>query len=171
MAHFRGQPCDYPTHWNWQTNQDDQPLIDRLPKIDTFAQLKFLHIHGNRLIRLPPEIINLPKLRALGFENHDNILSLLPDITNLTHLTQLWLMVCHLTDFPIKVTRLTKLKMLDLRNNQLSTLLPEIGNLMKLKRLYLRNNQLSTLPPEIIKLRKLKRLWVEGNPLLTPPQR
>ena len=64
---------------------------------------------------------------------------------------------------------LTNLIKLDLTGNWITTLPPEIGQLNNLVELHLSRNQLTTLPSEICRLKKLKKLDLRENPLTSPP--
>ena len=79
--------------------------------------------------------------------------------------TQLDLSSCGLISLPPEIGQLTSLKWFSCDNNQLTELPPEIGQLTSLEVLSCHNNQLTELPPEIGQLNSLKNLWCNNNQL------
>jgi internalin A len=91
------------------------------------------------------------------------------EISQLTHLQDLYLNSNQLTNLPAEIGQLTNLQNLYLDRNQLTNLPVEIVQLTNLQNLYLDYNQLTNLPTEIGQLTNLSRVEFVGNPLPTLP--
>ncbi len=127
-----------------------------------------LHLSGMGLVSLPPEICQLTNLYWLNLSSNQ-LTALLPEISQLTKLEILDLRDNQLTSLPPEISQLTKLTVLELGGNQLSSLPPEIGQLTKLGMLGLYDNELISLPPEICQLRNLMVLNLSDNQLIALP--
>jgi internalin A len=129
---------------------------------------KKLDLSGNQLMSLPPEITKLTHLTNL-FLGGNQLTSLLPNFTNLTNLRSLSLNFNQLKSLPLEFNKLTKLTSLILSGNRLKSLPPEFTKLTKLTYLTLQNNQLKSLPPEFAKLTNLTTLDLSNNQLTSLP--
>ena len=78
-----------------------------------------------------------------------NLISIPPEIGQLTNLMELYPYQNNLTSLPPEIGQLTNLTNLELYDNQLSVLPPEIGQLINLEELILRINNLNTVPSEM----------------------
>ena len=129
-----------------------------------------LDLSGLGLITLPPEMGQLTALTAL-FLGDNRLTVLPPEIGQLTALTTLDLSGNRLAALPPEIGQLTALTTLDLGGNRLFALPPEIGQLTALTELYLGDNWLSALPPDITRLTALTALDLGGNQLsVLPPE-
>lgn len=80
-------------------------------------------------------------------------------------LTTLYVPHNNLTSLPPALSSLTHLVLLDVSGNKLSSVPPELGMLTNLRELLLFDNQLTNLPAELGTLYQLDLLGIEGNPL------
>jgi Leucine-rich repeat (LRR) protein len=90
---------------------------------------------------------------------------ILPDLSRLTHLEQLYLFKNQLSGFLQNLTGLTHLKVLSLSANKLSGSIPDLSRLTRLEELYLYQNQLSGSLPNLSALINLKHLNLSKNKL------
>lgn len=97
------------------------------------------------------------------------LISLPPEIGQLTNLTQLDLAGNQLTSLPIEIGQLISLTRLIIADNKLIELPAEIGQITNLAHLNLSNNQLTNLSPELWKLTELITLFISDNPLSGVP--
>ena len=103
-------------------------------------KLNLLHLWGNAISTLPPEIIEL-NLSGLNLEKNA------------------------LEELPIEVTELKSLSNLCIAQNELSTLPPELANLKEIRRLLLYSNEFTILPSVICQLPNLRELVLYSNQL------
>ena len=139
--------------------------VDGLRKV---GGQEVLDLSGRALMTLPPEITQLTNLQILNLSG-TQLTTLPPQITQLTNLHTLHLRRTRLATLPPEITRLTKLQTLDLSDNRLTTLPRQVTQLTNLQTLDLSDNQLTTLPPEIIRLTKLHTLHLRLARLTTLP--
>ena len=78
----------------------------------------------------------------------------------LNGITRLDLRDCHLITLPPEVGQLTNLTHLDLGKNQLTNLPPEIGKLTRLKQIFINDTRITRIPKEVTRFRFVK----EGPP-------
>ena len=139
------------------------------PNIQGFERLTLLNIDNNNLEYLPEEIGSLRLLRELHLDS--NQLRKLPTaIANLANLTNLTANSNELQELPPEIGRLIRLESLMLTNNQIVSLPDEISNLCKLNRLWLDGNQITKLPEDICRLGRLERLSIKDNLLPSLPE-
>jgi len=98
-----------------------------------------------------------------------NLITVPPEIGQLSNLQGLFLQVNQLTNLPSEIGQLNNLEVLSLDSNQLTTLPSEIGQLNNLQVLSVSGNQLTNLPSEIGQLGSLQELWLGGNQLTNLP--
>ncbi len=134
-----------------------------------------LDLNDKNLISLPPQIGQLTNLTRLHL-SRNNLRSLPPEIGQLTNLKELYLSgdlldfsLDSLISLPPEIGQLTSLTTLDVRNTNIISLPPEIGQLTNLAALELRNNKLTSLPSEIGQLTNLTTLDVRFNNLTSLP--
>jgi hypothetical protein len=130
-----------------------------------WKELWNLDLTNTRLESLPPEIVELPKLRHLKVSHVQNADGSLEQIAfdQLGDLTELTLKECNLKSFPASILHCAKLEYLNLSDNDIGSLPQDIGNLKNLSRLYLNNCGLTYLPASIGKLIELTMLSLIGN--------
>ena len=92
-----------------------------------------------------------------------NFSAILPRISVLINLRELYLTGNELGKFPKEITRLSNLEIVDLSFNRITKLPRMIRNLVNLEYLFLQGNCLRELPSEISKLEKLQELDLRGN--------
>lgn len=80
-------------------------------------------------------------------------------------LTTLYVPHNNLTTLPPQLSTLSHLILLDASGNRLTAVPPELGMLTSLRELLLFDNQLTNLPSELGTLHQLDMLGIEGNPL------
>ncbi len=129
---------------------------------------KSLDLADLHLLSLPPEIGNLTALTSLDLRN--NSLKGLPsEIFKLSLLTHLNLGGNHLAKLPREICHISTLRQLNLSTNLLTNLPPEVGHLSRLTELNLGFNQLTNLPLDICRLSALTTLDLEANQLTSLP--
>ena len=111
-----------------------------------------------------PDLSNLTSLTQLWA--HSNNLSSLPDLPRLTSLTHLVVYDNELSVLP-DLSRFTSLTLLDVGGNELSAL-PGLSNLTSLTKLWAYDNELSVLP-DLSRFTSLTLLDVGGNELSALP--
>ncbi len=97
------------------------------------------------------------------------LLSLPPEIWQLTALSSFWCSRNRLSSFPAEIGQLKALTELVCSNNQLSSLPAEIGQLEKLTTFHCSYNQLTSLPAEIGQLTALTDFYCFKNQLSSLP--
>jgi hypothetical protein len=98
-----------------------------------------------------------------------DLISLPPELAQLSHLRELYLYNNQLTQIPAELGQLSNLQVLSLHNNQLTQVSAELGQLSNLQELYLHNNQLTQLPAELDQLFNLRGLSLDNNQLTQLP--
>ena len=130
--------------------------------------LKVLFLHGNRLLRLPQEIVELANLETLVLNSNE--LSALPQgFGRLSALKILGLSYNRFRSLPQEVTCLANLIEFEISDNSVSSLPATIGRLSNLRLLNLAGNELTSIPAEIGLLGKPNELNLSGNRLLAIP--
>ena len=97
-----------------------------------------------------------------------SLISLPPEIGNLSNLQELYLGGNNIEILPLEIENLSQLRQLWLNNNQITSLPSEIGNLTNLNVLWLHNNQIKSLPSEIGNLSKLQVLYLDKSVIIPP---
>lgn len=142
--------------------------LEDISGIEIFSKLSTLHLSGNQLSELPPEITSLVTLHSLDVGQ--NKLQLLPDdIGNLNELQYLSLYGNELTELPESISQMSELINLGLNQNSLTSLPSGIGNLKKLQYLYGNENEISALPEGISELTALRIIDFSYNKLVELP--
>jgi hypothetical protein len=128
-----------------------------------------LYLNDNQLSgSLPPELYNIPVLRALYLNNNQLSGNIPPEFGKFPSMYDLHLGNNQLTGIiPPELGNLSNLGSLTLNNNQLTgTIPPELGNRSRLYLLDLSNNQLTgKIPPELGRRFKLVILKLDHNKL------
>ncbi len=156
--------------------QINTAIIDsKLQKLQLEKSFGVLDLGACCLTRFPGKIIRDPKYKHI-FDflvelrlNSNYLLSLPPEIGELTTLRNLILSNNRIQSLPPEIKKLTGLHILSLYNNQLNILVAEIGELSALQTLLLDNNKLEDLPSQIGKLGNLKKLDLTKNKLKILP--
>jgi internalin A len=138
------------------------------PKILQLPKLTELDLSNNHFETLPPELVQFPDLARLDLSNNP-LVTLPPELGELAGLTRLDLNHTPLSVLPPEIGKLTRLTRLYLTHNRLIALPAEVGRLANLTRLYLSDNALATFPPDLSSLTKLTRLDLSRNRLGTLP--
>jgi Leucine-rich repeat (LRR) protein len=136
--------------------------------IGMMKNLTDLDCSDNKLISLPPELGNLTALEKF-ICSENNLTSLPPELGNLTALKWFNCSNNQLTTLPPELGKLTALMEFNCFNNQLTTLPPELGNLTALVGFDCSVNRLISLPPELDNLSALKMFNCSKNELTTLP--
>ena len=103
--------------------------------------LEELNLDGNLLVTLPPEIGQLSSLKKLSL-NRNMLTALPPEFRQLSNLEMLNLSMNRFRQYPPEINAIAGLNTLDLGDNQLKSLPPEIDQLTQLRNLYLAQNEL-----------------------------
>ena len=146
------------------------------PEIVQLQKLRSLHLSENRLTgSIPPEIGQLGNLSYLNLFGNELTGEIPPELLQLHSLQNLHLGSNELTgEIPSDIDQLVNLGGLSLFSNQLTgEIPPQIGNLTKLQILGLYSNQLTgEIPRRIGNLHELRYLQLSGNQLTgeIPPQ-
>jgi Leucine-rich repeat (LRR) protein len=131
--------------------------------------LSLLELTTEDLVKLIPEIAELSNLTELNI--FKNPFTALPEsINQLSNLTVLDLSDTELTTLPESLFRLPNLALLDVSGNSLESLSESIGLLTNLTELTISGNNLKTLPGSIDQLVNLTKLIVAGNRLTIVPE-
>jgi len=137
-----------------------------LPKnLKRLQSLRELNLGGNRLTRIPYEILELPSVQILHL-GANRIEYVSKDVALMRKLEVLYLGGNVLTELPYEVGELKNLRVFVLCDNRLEYLPKSISTLKQLKSLLLHRNRLTALPVELIKLRNLMELSLRDNPLV-----
>lgn len=102
--------------------------------------------------------------------NHNNLATLLPDVSRLTDLTCLDIAHNALASLPATLSELPALATLTADHNALEALPVSLGKCAALTALSVTHNQLTTLPPSLGNLSGLRQLSLAGNPFVSPPE-
>jgi hypothetical protein len=81
-----------------------------------------------------------------------------PEVFQLTHLTQIYILACDLKRIPDEITQLTNLNFVEFPNNLIDRISPQIGALTNIQKLNISSNNLNTIPQEIFNLTNLTDL-------------
>jgi len=159
----------------------DNDLISLPKEIGELTQLKELHIQGNRLTVLPPELGNLDltgQKQVFKAENNPWVTPIADQFQlGVSHVfeyirSETYKYMNRLNTLPRGFGSLPALEVLDLTYNNLNeNSLP--GNffyLTTLRALYLSDNDFEILPPDIGKLTKLQILSLRDNDLISLPK-
>lgn len=144
------------------------------PGIGNLTKLQMLHLDGNRLTSLPPEIGLCKNLSTLSVQlrygaDHSQLSSLPSSLWELTELNSLYLAENQLTSIPAEISKLTSLRNINLSGNQLTDFPAELFPLTKLISIHLARNLLTDIPDEIAGFTSLVNLSLEENELTTLP--
>jgi Leucine-rich repeat (LRR) protein len=90
-----------------------------------------LHLNQMNLDCVLPEVFKMQNLIRLDL-SYNNIVKLSPQIGNLPNLQQLWLNDNPLREIPVEISKCQKLKEVDLKNTFIITLPRELANLASL---------------------------------------
>ncbi len=137
--------------------------INTLSGLEFFHNITLLNCAFNNLTSLPA-LDSLTNLRQIWA--HDNQLSVLPQVSQLTKLEVLNVKTNKLTSLPA-LSNLRMLKELDCSGNRL-TALPPLNSLSNLELIYVYNNSITQFPP-INNLTKLRVLDLQANKLSVVP--
>ncbi|KAJ1968915.1 hypothetical protein IWQ62_000951 [Dispira parvispora] len=136
--------------------------LDHGSFISAMDELIVLNFSHNELIRIPEEIVNCPKLKALVLGNNQ-----IQQVENLGKLEQLNTLVLsnnRLTEIPLLLKN-TEIVKLSLGNNQIRVI-PDLSHLSQLRELRLNNNKILTIPNHLSHCASLEILDL-GNNILT----
>lgn len=114
---------------------------------------------------LPPELAQLPKLKAVTALNAP-IQGFPEFLASCPRLASLVLRGTDITTIPGSIEEFKNLVYFDLSNNPLSQVPEELGRLPKLKELALHGNGLCSVPQSLRLLRHLRHLGLTGNRFL-----
>lgn len=142
--------------------------LDVLPSsIGNSIKLKTVLLSNNQIKKLPAEINKLEDLVSL--ELSDNLLTALPDISNMGQLRSLLLSKNKLSQLPKSIGKNITIENLDLSYNEISYLPEEISNITYLSSLNLANNKLKKLPENVGRFLFLNYLELSNNFLESLP--
>ncbi|XP_030317265.1 E3 ubiquitin-protein ligase LRSAM1 isoform X1 [Calypte anna] len=133
-------------------------------------QKKVLIIHTNNLTSLVPKSCSLLSLRTLKvLDLHDNqLVSLPPDIGQLTSLQVLNLERNLLTSLPQSIGDLAQLQMLNVKGNKLKELPDSVSGWQRLSTLDVSENSLQELPRVLAHVRTLQMLTLDASSMIYP---
>ncbi|XP_050313651.1 protein lap1 [Anthonomus grandis grandis] len=139
-------------------------LKDLSPQLFQCIDLRYLNISDNEIRAIPPLISKLTNLQVLILSK--NVLDgVHPNLDKLTKLTMLDLSMNDLGKVPEALMSLINLQQLCLNDTGIDFVPANIGRLSNLKILELRDNNLCELPKSIRRLTNLQRLDVSDNNL------
>ncbi|XP_066157945.1 leucine-rich repeat-containing protein 1 isoform X1 [Euwallacea fornicatus] len=139
-------------------------LKDLSPQLFQCIDLRYLNISDNEIRAIPPLISKLSNLQVLIFSK--NVLDgVHPNLDKLTKLTMLDLSMNDLGKVPEAIMSLINLQQLCLNDTGIDFVPANIGRLSNLRILELRDNNLCELPKSIRRLTNLQRLDVSDNNL------
>ncbi|KAJ1652428.1 hypothetical protein IWQ61_007234 [Dispira simplex] len=130
--------------------------------IRSMDELVVLNFSHNLLIRIPEEVANCPKLKALVLG--DNQIQQVENLGKLEQLNTLVLSNNRLTEIPL-LRKNTEMVKLSLGNNQIR-IIPDLSHLSQLRELRLNNNKILTIPSHLSHCVSLEILDL-GNNILT----
>ncbi|CAG9855359.1 unnamed protein product [Phyllotreta striolata] len=139
-------------------------LKDLSPQLFQCIDLRYLNISDNEIRAIPPLISKLTNLQVLIFSKNvlDGVHS---NLDKLTKLTTLDLSMNDLRKVPDAIMSLINLQQLCLNDTGIEYVPANIGRLSNLRVLELRDNNLCELPKSIRRLTNLQRLDVSDNNL------
>ncbi|XP_028138950.1 leucine-rich repeat-containing protein 1 [Diabrotica virgifera virgifera] len=139
-------------------------LKDLSPQLFQCIDLRYLNVSDNEIRAIPPLISKLTNLQVLIFSK--NVLDgVHPNLDKLSKLTMLDLSMNDLGKVPEAVMSLINLQQLCLNDTGIDFVPANIGRLSNLRVLELRDNNISELPKSIRRLTNLQRLDVSDNNL------
>ncbi|CAG9759700.1 unnamed protein product [Ceutorhynchus assimilis] len=139
-------------------------LTDLSPQLFQCIDLRYLNISDNEIHAIPPLISKLSNLQALILSK--NVLDgVHPNVDKLNKLTILDLSMNDLGKVPEAIMSLINLQQLCLNDTGIDFVPANIGRLSNLRILELRDNKLCELPKSIRRLTALQRLDVSDNNL------
>lgn len=135
----------------------------------SFANLRSLSFHGNRLEVIPESIGSLSTLEVLNLTR--NRLASLPEtIGELKYLKELHIGDNNFVDLPESLYNLKRLQKLNLGGSKISTLSPRLGNLTNLQWLRLEASTIQQLPESVGELKNLKMFHAGSSHLQNLPE-
>ncbi|XP_057655755.1 leucine-rich repeat-containing protein 1 isoform X1 [Diorhabda carinulata] len=139
-------------------------LKDLSPQLFQCIDLRYLNVSDNEIRAIPPLISKLTNLQVLIFSK--NVLDgVHQNLDKLSKLTMLDLSMNDLGKVPEAIMSLINLQQLCLNDTGIDFVPANIGRLSNLRILELRDNNLSELPKSIRRLTNLQRLDVSDNNL------
>ncbi|KAJ8926903.1 hypothetical protein NQ314_020755 [Rhamnusium bicolor] len=139
-------------------------LKDLSPQLFQCIDLRYLNVSDNEIRTMPPLISKLTNLQVLIFSK--NVLDgVHPNLDKLSKLTMLDLSMNDLGKVPDAIMSLINLQQLCLNDTGIDFVPANIGRLSNLRVLELRDNNLCELPKSIRRLTNLQRLDVSDNNL------
>jgi internalin A len=137
---------------------------EALRRINKAIELQSLELNLSELclIKVPPEISQLTKLKHLNLFNNQ-IKEISPEIIQINTLTHLKLESNQIREIPPEINRLVALEVLNLEDNQIHVIPPEFSGLTKLNYLILSNNKITEIPLSICQLNNLENFVIHGN--------
>nr|XP_023017878.1 leucine-rich repeat-containing protein 1 [Leptinotarsa decemlineata] len=139
-------------------------LKDLSPQLFQCIDLRYLNVSDNEIRAIPPLISKLTNLQVLIFSK--NVLDgVHPNLDKLSKLTLLDLSMNDLGRVPDAIMSLINLQQLCLNDTGIDFVPANIGRLSNLRILELRDNNLCELPKSIRRLTNLQRLDVSDNNL------
>lgn len=155
---------------NGVLNLNSKGLTEVPDEVWQLKNVKTLVLNGNQLTTVSPGIANLGNSLTRLYLTGNKLLSLPPEIKELSNLVELYLNHNQLTSLPNEIWHLKSLQILDLSQNPLGQLPPQIENLAdSLTQLCLTETKLLALPTEIGKLHNLTKLQLNNNKLTEIP--
>ncbi|MCT4621212.1 MAG: NEAT domain-containing protein [Marinisporobacter sp.] len=147
------------TDLNLRTNKFTSLTVKDLP------ELTDIYVCDNALNHI--ELKGLPRLSKLymGSVFGGNELTAMPDISDLTGLTEVSIWKNKLTDITGDFSKLTKLTRIDASYNQLTSISASICSITSLNTLNLQNNKINSIDENISKLTNLNALLLNKNEL------
>ncbi|EFA10854.1 protein lap1 [Tribolium castaneum] len=141
-------------------------LKDLSPQLFQCIDLRYLNVSDNEIRSIPPLISKLNSLQVLIFSKNALVLEgVSPNIDKLNKLTILDLSMNDLGKVPEAIMSLINLQQLCLNDTGIDYVPANIGRLSNLRILELRDNSLRELPKSIRRLTNLQRLDVSDNNL------
>lgn len=147
----------------------DLGLTSLPPSVATEETILRVSLVGNRFIKVPPEIYQMPWLQVLNMSA--NRLDVI-DPRLFTALPMLEIFNARsnaFTTVPDEITSLANLHRLDLSDGKLNALPENIGDLTSLRRLFLGGTELVTLPSSVGQLHDLELLAAGNSKLRSLP--
>jgi Leucine-rich repeat (LRR) protein len=131
------------------------------PEVATLAMLEDLRLNKNMIAHIPDHVQNFKMLRY--FDLSSNAIQEIDEhIGELTNLETLLLQNNQITELPETFSNLVSLTELNLSENKLTSI-PDVSKMIKLRILEAAHNQIKALPKGIGKLSKLEKLDMTMN--------
>lgn len=153
------------------------------------SKLTKLWLSQNKLTKLPINMKYLPSVRSIWLNQNlfveipnlpleieylylqENIyLCNIVNISSYTHLKELYLHECSISDIPDSIQHLSNLIQLDLHGNSISKINPNLFKLKTLQKLYLHGNNINEIPKNINECLSLWFLTLHYNQLTELPE-